>query len=183
MERCAQLQHALQSLQNASERREQAERKLRIDYDNDMANRSGSSTNSETDNLKWQLREKDAQILRYDRCKVIISVTHSNKLIPLLTHHRLEAECAQLEQRNLEESNVRNVAKLAMERNSQETERILAEAKQEKIRYLDEAHAANRKVTELQTRLKLVENRLAEKDAMIRAYQGQKSVYFPISPC
>uniref|UniRef100_A0A182JNC2 Angiomotin_C domain-containing protein n=1 Tax=Anopheles christyi TaxID=43041 RepID=A0A182JNC2_9DIPT len=150
VERCAQLQHALQSLQNASERREQAERKLRIDYDNDLPNRSGSSTNSETDNLKWQLREKDAQILR------------------------LEAECAQLEQRNLEESNVRNVAKLAMERNSQETERILAEAKQEKIRYLDEAHAANRKVTELQTRLKLVENRLAEKDAMIRAYQGQK---------
>uniref|UniRef100_A0A182XZ06 Angiomotin_C domain-containing protein n=1 Tax=Anopheles stephensi TaxID=30069 RepID=A0A182XZ06_ANOST len=150
VERCAQLQHALQSLQNASERREQAERKLRIDYDNDLPNRSGSSTNSETDNLKWQLREKDAQILR------------------------LEAKCAQLEQRNLEESNVRNVAKLAMERNSQETEHILAEAKQEKIRYLDEAHAANRKVTELQTRLKLVENRLAEKDAMIRAYQGQK---------
>ncbi|XP_050096846.1 uncharacterized protein LOC126578392 [Anopheles aquasalis] len=152
VERCAQLQHALQSLQNASERREQAERKLRIDYEHDMQpNRSGSSsTSSETDNLKWQLREKDAQIMR------------------------LEAECSKLEQRNLEESNVRNVAKLAMERNSQETERILAEAKQEKIRYLDEAHAANRKVTELQTRLKLVENRLAEKDAMIRAYQGQK---------
>lgn len=90
---------------------------------------------------------------------------------------RLEAECGKLEQRNLEESNVRNVAKLAMERNSQETERIIAEAKQEKIRYLDEAHSANRKVTELQTRLKLVENRLAEKEAMIRAYQGQKSEY------
>ncbi|XP_035784514.1 uncharacterized protein LOC118462695 [Anopheles albimanus] len=153
VERCAQLQHALQSLQNASERREQAERKLRIDYDHDLPpNRSGSSSTSSetTDNLKWQLREKDAQIMR------------------------LEAECSKLEQRNLEETNVRNVAKLAMERNSQETERILAEAKQEKIRYLDEAHAANRKVTELQTRLKLVENRLAEKDAMIRAYQGQK---------
>ncbi|XP_053690394.1 angiomotin-like protein 1 [Sabethes cyaneus] len=150
VERCAQLQHALQSLQNASERREQVERKLRMDYENDLPNRSGSSTTSETENLKWQLREKDAQIMR------------------------LEAECAKLEQRNLEESNVRNVAKLAMERNSQETERIIAEAKQEKIRYLDEAHAANRKVTELQTRLKLVENRLAEKEAMIRAYQGQK---------
>lgn len=150
VERCAQLQHALQSLQNASERREQAERKLRLDYENELPNRSGSSTTSETDNLKWQLREKDAQIMR------------------------LEAECGKLEQRNLEESNVRNVAKLAMERNSQETERIIAEAKQEKIRYLDEAHSANRKVTELQTRLKLVENRLAEKEAMIRAYQGQK---------
>uniref|UniRef100_A0A8D8HY35 Angiomotin n=1 Tax=Culex pipiens TaxID=7175 RepID=A0A8D8HY35_CULPI len=150
VERCAQLQHALQSLQNASERREQAERKLRLDYENELPNRSGSSTTSETDNLKWQLREKDAQIMR------------------------LEAECGKLEQRNLEESNVRNVAKLAMERNSQETERVIAEAKQEKIRYLDEAHSANRKVTELQTRLKLVENRLAEKEAMIRAYQGQK---------
>ncbi|XP_055612160.1 uncharacterized protein LOC129758638 [Uranotaenia lowii] len=150
VERCAQLQHALQSLQNASERREQAERKLRLDYENDLPNRSGSSSASDVDNLKWQLREKDAQIMR------------------------LEAECARLEQRNLEESNVRNVTKLAMERNSQETERIIAEAKQEKIRYLDEAHAANRKVTELQTRLKLLENRLAEKEAMIRAYQGQK---------
>lgn len=65
VERCAQLQHALQSLQNASERREQAERKLRMDYENDLPNRSGSSTNSETDNLKWQLREKDAQIMRF----------------------------------------------------------------------------------------------------------------------
>lgn len=157
VERCAQLQHALQSLQNASERREQVERKLRLDFQNEIskdANRSGSSTISETNNLKWQLREKDNQIMR------------------------LENECANLEQRNLEESNVRNVTKMAIERNSQETERIIAEAKQEKIRYLDEAHAANRKVTELQTRLKVVENRLTEKEAMIRALQGQKSNYY-----
>lgn len=129
---------------------------MRLDFQNEIskdANRSGSSTISETNNLKWQLREKDNQIMR------------------------LENECANLEQRNLEESNVRNVTKMAIERNSQETERIIAEAKQEKIRYLDEAHAANRKVTELQTRLKVVENRLTEKEAMIRALQGQKSNY------
>lgn len=35
-----------------------------MDYENDLPNRSGSSTNSETDNLKWQLREKEAQIMR-----------------------------------------------------------------------------------------------------------------------
>jgi ATP-dependent exoDNAse (exonuclease V) alpha subunit len=76
----------------------------------------------------------------------------------------LENECATLQQRN--------VAKLTMEKNAQDTERAMTEAKQEKLRYLDETHCANRKVTELQTRLKVVENRLNEKEAMIRALQG-----------
>jgi angiomotin like len=77
----------------------------------------------------------------------------------------LENECATLQQRN--------VAKLTMEKNAQDTERAMTEAKQEKLRYLDETHSANRKVTELQTRLKVVENRLNEKEAMIRALQGE----------
>lgn len=66
----------------------------------------------------------------------------------------------------------RNAAKMNVE--SQETERAIAEAKQEKLRYLDEVHSTNRKVDELQTKLKVVEGRLAEKEAMIRAFQGQK---------
>lgn len=75
----------------------------------------------------------------------------------------------------MEDANVRSVAKMAMEKNSQETERIIEEANKEKLRYLDEAHTTNRKVNELQTKMKFMENRLAEKDAMIRALQGQKS--------
>lgn len=78
----------------------------------------------------------------------------------------------------MEDSNVRSVAKMAMEKNSQETERIIEEANKEKLRYLDEAHTTNRKVNELQTKMKFMENRLAEKDAMIRALQGQKSKCF-----
>lgn len=75
----------------------------------------------------------------------------------------------------MEDANVRSVAKMAMEKNSQETERIIEEANQEKLRYLDEAHTTNRKVNELQTKMKVLENRLAEKEAMVRALQGQKS--------
>jgi len=92
-----------------------------------------------TTNLKWQLREKDNQILR------------------------LEAECSKLEQRNnIDDSQIR---KIAMDKSSQDTERIISEA-----------HNAQRKVNELQSRLKLVENRLAEKEKedIIRQLQEQK---------
>lgn len=60
----------------------------------------------------------------------------------------------------------------------QETDRIITEAKHEKLRYLEEVHAAQRKVGELQNHLKGLEGRLAEKDALIRALQSQKSNFF-----
>lgn len=73
-----------------------------------------------------------------------------------------------MEQRNVEDT--RNAVKLE----NQETERAIAEAKQEKLRYLDEVHSTNRKVDELQSKLKMVENRLIEKEATIaRLVQGQ----------
>lgn len=89
---------------------------------------------------------------------------------------RLENECAKLEQRHLEETAIRqSAAQMVMEKNSQEAERIIAEAKHEKLRYLEEVHAAQKKVGDLQNHLKGLENRLAEKDALIRVLQGQKS--------
>lgn len=78
---------------------------------------------------------------------------------------RLESECAKLDQRHLDESKTSN-----------EADRIILEAKQEKIRYLEEVHTAKKKVGELQNHLKGLESRLAEKDAFIRALQGQKSI-------
>lgn len=145
-----QLQHALQSLQNANERRD----KLRFELENELTkdiNRGAAAavasvnmTTTSSDpssNLKWQLREKDNQIMR------------------------LEAECSKLEQqRNTMEDN--QVRKMTMEKNSQETERMISEAQ------------AQRKVSELQTRLKMVENRLAEKEkeTIIRQLQGGNSV-------
>lgn len=115
-------QKQLQSLLGANERRD----KLRIEFENELSNDLSRTPTSEA-HLKWQLREKDNQIMR------------------------LEAE------------RMEDPRKMNMQ--GQEADRIISDA-----------HLAQRKVNELQTRLKLVENRLAEKekDDIIRQLQEQK---------
>lgn len=174
VERVAQLQRALTSLQQASDRREQTERKLRLQLERELSrmklaqlggnttkggwdspNGSGSESTSE---LKRCLREKDEKIMQ------------------------LEGDCSKWEQRYLEESALRQAAidaasipkdaKIAaLEKTSQETEKIIAEARNEKIRHMDEVHAAQKKVADLESRMKDLESKLAEKDAMIRVLQ------------
>lgn len=56
---------------------------------------------------------------------------------------------------------------------SNQEERI-AEAKNDKIRYLEEVNSAQRKVTDLQTHLKVLESKLSEKDTEIRLLQEKK---------
>uniref|UniRef100_A0A1Y1NEF0 Angiomotin C-terminal domain-containing protein n=2 Tax=Photinus pyralis TaxID=7054 RepID=A0A1Y1NEF0_PHOPY len=172
VERVVQLQKALSSLQLASERREQTERKLRLQLERELqrtrgmagdemkhgwGSPSGSGEESASE-LKRRLREKDEKIMR------------------------IEGECSKWEQRYLEESALRQAAidaasipkdaKIAaLEKTSQETEKIIAEARNEKIRHMDEVHAAQKKVADLESRLKDLESKLAERDAMIKVLQ------------
>ncbi|XP_055375706.1 uncharacterized protein LOC129608304 isoform X1 [Condylostylus longicornis] len=111
----------------------------------DIKNSSGSST-ATRETPKWQFSENANQLLRLGS-----------------------------EQRNFSEQRsfgdqssvvVRpNTSKLSLERNHQktETERIIAEAKQDK-QFLEEVHSAQRKVGDLQAHLKGLENKLAEKN-------------------
>ncbi|XP_018576467.1 angiomotin-like protein 1 isoform X2 [Anoplophora glabripennis] len=172
VERVAQLQRALSSLQMASDRREQTERKLRLQLERELQRTKAAqgemrgngwdspsgSENESASELKRRLREKDEKIMT------------------------LEGECSKWEQRFLEESTLRQAAidaasipkdaKIAaLEKTSQETEKIIAEARNEKIRHMDEVHAAQKKVADLESRLKDLESKLAEKDAMIRVLQ------------
>lgn len=55
-------------------------------------------------------------------------------------------------------------------------DRILAEAKQDKLRYLEEVHSAQRKMNDLQAHLKVLESKLADKDVEIRLLQEKKSI-------
>lgn len=94
----AQLQKALSSLQLASERREQTERKLRFQLERELQRTRGaiigdegthspSGSNEESAaELKRRLREKDEKIMR------------------------LEGDCSKWEQRYLEESALRQAA-------------------------------------------------------------------------
>lgn len=104
VERVAQLQRALSSLQLASDRREQTERKLRLQLEHELRNErskcamggdnhvgkdwcnTDDTANDTGPELKRRLREKDEKIMR------------------------LEGECAKWEQRYLEESALRQAA-------------------------------------------------------------------------
>lgn len=48
---------------------------------------------------------------------------------------------------------------------------MIAEARSERLKHMDEIHLANKKFTELESKLKDVESKLAEKDAMIKVLQ------------
>lgn len=71
-----------------------------------------------------------------------------------------------------------NVAKMSGTQHTQQEERILAEAKHDKLRYLEEVHSAQRRVNDLQAHLKVLESKLADKDAEIRILQEKKSEAF-----
>lgn len=84
---------------------------------------------------------------------------------------RLESE-----QRHMDDA-MRQNAKLSTIDKGQQNDRILAEAQQVKLRYLEEVHNAQRKVNDLQSHLKLLESKLADKDAEIRLLQEKKSKF------
>ncbi|XP_077294805.1 uncharacterized protein LOC143917206 isoform X2 [Arctopsyche grandis] len=169
IERVAQLQRALASLQQASDRRELTERKLRSQLEKELQNQrsrdgslgpgsGGSSGGANEGELRRKLREREERVLA------------------------LEGECAKWEQRYLEESALRQAAidaasipkdaKIAaLEKTSQETERLMAEARNEKIRHMDELHDAQKKCADLEGRLKELESKVAERDAMIKVLQ------------
>ena len=87
---------------------------------------------------------------------------------------RLDIDCSKLEQRRLDEVAYRQNLAKSIEKTSQESERMLAEAREEKMRYLEEFHMAQKKVSDLQNHLKDLEGHMVEKDALIRALQVPK---------
>ncbi|XP_014239249.1 uncharacterized protein LOC106660814 isoform X2 [Cimex lectularius] len=171
VERVGQLQRALSSLQLASDRREQTERKLRLQLEQELQNERAKHNNTQETQgegesppeLKRQLREKDEKIMW------------------------LEGEVAKWEQKYLEESQLRQAAidaasipkdaKIAaLERTSQESEKLIAEARSDRIKQMDEVHAAQKKVTDLEAKVKELECKLAERDAMIRVLQKKHTL-------
>ncbi|CAG4918139.1 unnamed protein product [Colias eurytheme] len=176
VERVMGLQRALASLQQASDRREHTERKLRAQLEKELqtlrkrectcggsaGGGSGGPAGGEQAELRRQLRERDERLLA------------------------LEGECAKWEQRYLEEAALRQAAVsaasipkdakiAALEKTSAESERLMAEVRSEKIRHMDELHSAQKKVADLESRVKELESKVAERDAMIKVLQKHTS--------
>ncbi|XP_033334669.1 uncharacterized protein LOC117225308 isoform X2 [Megalopta genalis] len=164
VDRVGQLQRALSSLQASCERREETERQLRLQLEQELRECGGggggiNGIDGETiAELKRRIRERDEKIMS------------------------LEGDVAKWEQRYLEENALRQAAidaaslpkdaKIAaLEKTSQDAEKLIAEARSEKMRHMDEVHAAQKKLADLESRMKDLESKLAERDAMIRVLQ------------
>ncbi|EEC02734.1 angiomotin, putative [Ixodes scapularis] len=169
VDRASQLQQALANVQVASERRLLMEKRFRSQLERDVENLtaqknegklsgSGRKDSGDVEYLKRLLREYEEKIIA------------------------LENEVAKWEQKYLEESTMRQIAVdaasvpkdakiAALEQTSQESEKLIAQVRSEKLKQMDDLYAAQRKCAEQEGKLKDLESRLAEKDAMIRVLQ------------
>merc|ERR1719400_1678881 len=95
---------------------------------------------------------------------------------------RLESERTQWEQRYLEESAMRQVAidaasipkdaKIAvLEKTSAESEKKIAEARSDKLKQISEMQQTQRKMSDMELKVKALETSLAERNAMIKVLQ------------
>lgn len=168
VERAGQLQKHLSEIQMASERRLQMEKRFRSQLERDVENLTAKTDGKSPSNARKE--SEDVEILK----KTLRE--YEEKIIGL------ENEVAKWEQRYLEESTMRQIAVdaasvpkdakiAALERTSQESEKLIAQVRSEKLKQMDELYASQRKCAEQEGKLKDLESRLAEKDAMIRVLQ------------
>ncbi|KAK2141248.1 hypothetical protein LSH36_1134g01001 [Paralvinella palmiformis] len=185
-DKVAELQRALTQLQLAVEKRESIEQKLRqkleeeVQYlrnqqagmnkmtDADEGISSDSESPTSLQSLLRQITEKEQRILMLeaDVAKVIVVVLY-------LWKQKYLEETA-LRQFAVNAASVSKDARIAsLEHSSLETEKLMAEARNDRMKQMDEVHLANRKCAELEAKLKTVQAQLAEKDAMIRLLQNR----------
>ncbi|XP_071746570.1 uncharacterized protein [Lepeophtheirus salmonis] len=164
-DRVKQMTKSLEQLQAASEKRETMEKKLRAKLEEEL----------KTFRIGFQSRLNSG-----DDCLDDLQTLH-HKVI------RLESERTHWEQRYLEEAAMRQVAidaasipkdaKIAaLEKNSVECEKIITEARSDKMRQFEEVQNTHRKCAELETLVKTLETQLAERDAIIRLIQSQQRI-------
>ncbi|XP_013387912.1 angiomotin [Lingula anatina] len=172
VERVEQLQKALTSLQTANQKREQMEKSLREKLENEIKM------------LKSQKRESGSSVESF----------HEDTIATLTTDLRakeekildLESQLSNWEQKYLEEIAMREIALdeaatpkdariAALETNTSENEKLLAEAQVERLKSMEELYKTNRRCAELEARVKTLQAQVAEKDAMVRVLQKSAS--------
>ncbi|KAH6939550.1 hypothetical protein HPB50_019338 [Hyalomma asiaticum] len=145
VERASQLQKHLAEMQMASERRLQMEKRFRSQLERDVENLTTKGDGKSPSNARKE--SEDVEILK----KALRE--YEEKII------------------GLENEVAKGCQIAALERTSQESEKLIAQVRSEKLKQMDELYASQRKCAEQEGKLKDLESRLAEKDAMIRVLQ------------
>lgn len=175
-DKVSELQRALTQLQLAVEKREAIEQKLRQKLEEEVQylrnQQAGMNKIAETDEGISSDSESPTSLQ-----SLLRQITEKEQRILML-----EADVAKWKQKYLEETALRQFAVNAasvskdariasLEQSSLETEKLMAEARNDRMKQMDEVHIANRKCAELEAKLKTVQAQLAEKDAMIKLLQ------------
>nr|XP_002742269.2 PREDICTED: angiomotin-like [Saccoglossus kowalevskii] len=162
------LQQALVAIQNASDKREQLERKVRLKLEKEL------------DGLKAHQRAVASQ--EHDEGVSLDSPNNSQTLMELVKERDekilfLEAEVTKWEQRYLQEVALKQCIdprlsprSLSAERNADEGERKFMN---EKVKHMEELLAINKRCTELDSHVKSLTKDLNEKQALISVLQHQ----------
>lgn len=168
MGRVEQLQKAFTSLQTSSDRREEIEKQLRLHLERELdmykSQEKGLATETEivreegkcVAGLQQLLSEKDKKILQLQ-----------SQLV------KLEQNFSELQAlRHMEDrTSTHEVQIAAWEESSVETGKLFDEAMSEKLQHIEELYQSNRRVAELEAKVKGLQKQLTEKEAMVKMYQ------------
>jgi len=177
------LQKLVSQLQLTAEKKDLIEQRLRHKLQEDIKVLQGQQINSVM-NKACDADEgiaSDTESMTSIQCLMQQLQEKDQKLL------NQEADIVKWEQKYLEESALRQIAIdaasapkdvriAALEQTSAETEKLIAEARTERLRHLEEVYQANRKCAELESKVKTLQAQLAEKDAMIGVLQKHSSL-------
>uniref|UniRef100_T1KEX7 Angiomotin C-terminal domain-containing protein n=1 Tax=Tetranychus urticae TaxID=32264 RepID=T1KEX7_TETUR len=160
------LQNALRNIESASERQSQMEKRVR--------NHLEAEINSLRKQLNGSGQMSDDK--KEIECMKKTLLEYEEKIITL------ENEVAKWEGKYFEESTMRHIevnaasapkdAKIAaLKQTSQESEKMIQEARNERLRQMDELHDAHKRIAQLESKVRDLEAKLAEKDAMVKVLQ------------
>ncbi|TRY75585.1 hypothetical protein TCAL_13347 [Tigriopus californicus] len=172
-ERVKQMTRSLEQLQAASEKREAMEKKLRAKLEDEL--REYREAERLNERRFTNLGDQDVEDLN-------IKLSQAEEKII-----RLESERTQWEQRYLEESAMRQVAIdaasipkdariAALEKNSAESEKFIAEARSEKLKQFEEMQNSQRRLADLENHIKTLEITIAEQSGLLRIAQSNQTL-------
>ncbi|KAJ8310695.1 hypothetical protein KUTeg_012560 [Tegillarca granosa] len=174
MERLDQLQKAFSSLQVACEKREQMEKQLRSRLEKEVETMKSQhqSTDSSQEELSCTGNSNISDVINIHSLQRLLNEKEAKIL-------QLQTDAVKWEQKYLEnamkclsQQDLQNQSKSCVHDScSLSAEKVLDEVKTEKLKYMAESFEANKKVTELETKVRSLETQIAEKDAMIRVFQ------------
>lgn len=172
-EKLEQLQKSLSSLQLASEKQEKKEKEMRARLEKELEGyrllekgnppkraEPGKDDSKSAGMLRKMMDEKDARILQLE-----------TQIAGMEQRYVKEATLRQLNMETSTSEAPKEVRLAALEKSSSNMEKLIDEAKTEKLKYMEELHQSHRKVAELEAKVKQLQTQVVEKEAMLKVFQ------------